>query len=108
MRRHLAAGGGTLIGESLRYSRAVGGMLNRQSTTVDQGTRVIAGDFSQVAYGVGMDIQIRVSSEATYVDADGTVHSAFQENLVLLLAEAYYGLVVGDSNAFVKYVKPTA
>lgn len=57
-----------------------------------------------MAYGVGMDITIKVSNEATYIDNDGTVHSAFQENLVLLLAEAYYGLIVGDSAAFTKYV----
>jgi hypothetical protein len=30
-------------------------------------------------------------------------HSAFQENLTLLLVEAYYGFVMGDKYAFVAY-----
>jgi hypothetical protein len=50
-----------------------------------------------------MDITVRISKEATYIDEEGGVHSAFQENLVLLLAEAYYGYVQGDAEAFVKY-----
>ena len=47
---------------------------------------------------------VRVSTEASYYDG-ATWHSAFQENLQLLLVEAYYGFVVGDGNAFVAYVK---
>ena len=50
-----------------------------------------------------MDISIRISREATYIDEDDMVHSAFQENLVLLLAEAFYGFVLGDAEAFVKF-----
>lgn len=98
------ASAGTLIGEPLAYSRSVSGKQRRQSTSVDTGLRAIGGDWSQCAYGVGMDITIRISNEATYVDEEGGVHSAFQENLVLILAEAYYGFVVGDVDAFVKFV----
>jgi HK97 family phage major capsid protein len=97
------ASAGTLIGEPLAYSRSVSGKQRRQSTSVDTGLRAIGGDWSQAAYGVGMDITIRISNEATYVDEDGGVHSAFQENLVLILAEAYYGFVMGDVDAFVKF-----
>ena len=97
------ASAGTLIGEPLAYSRSVSGKQRRQSASVDTGLRAIGGDWSQAAYGVGMDITIRISNEATYVDEDGGVHSAFQENLVLILAEAYYGFVMGDVDAFVKY-----
>jgi len=92
-----------LMGEPLAYSRSVSGKQRRQSTSSDTGLRAIGGDWSQAAYGVGMDITVRISKEATYIDEDGGVHSAFQENLVLLLAEAYYGYVQGDENAFVKY-----
>jgi hypothetical protein len=74
---------------------------------VDSGLRAIGGDWSQCAYGVGMDISIKVSTEASYFDGT-TWHSAFQENLVLLLVEAYYGFVVGNTNAFVAYTKGTA
>jgi HK97 family phage major capsid protein len=97
------AAAGTLIGEPLAYSRSVSGKQRRQSTSVDTGLRAIGGDWSQAAYGVGMDITIRISNEATYVDEEGGVHSAFQENLVLILAEAYYGFVMGDVDAFVKF-----
>jgi len=98
-----AALAGTLVGEPVAYSRSVSGKVRRQSTSVDSGLRAIGGDFSQAAYGVGMDISVKISREATYIDEDGGVHSAFQENLVLLLAEAYYGFVVGDVDAFVKF-----
>ncbi|MFM9589906.1 phage major capsid protein [Streptomyces scabiei] len=97
------ASAGQLIGEPLAYSRSVSGKQRRQSASVDSGLRAIGGDFSQAAFGVGMDITVRISKEATYVDEDGGVHSAFQENLVLILAEAYYGYVQGDAQAFVKF-----
>ncbi|MER5843693.1 phage major capsid protein [Streptomyces prasinus] len=97
------AAAGTLIGEPLAYSRSVSGKQRRQSASTDSGLRGIGGDWSQAAFGVGMDITVRISKEATYVDEDGGVHSAFQENLVLLLAEAFYGLVIGDTDAFVKF-----
>ncbi len=71
--------------------------------TLDSGLRAIGGDWSQCAWGQGMDITMRVSSEASYTDAQGVTHSSFQENLVLLLVEAYYGFVVADPNAFVAF-----
>jgi hypothetical protein len=74
---------------------------------VDTNLRGIGGDWSQAAYGVGMDISVRLSKEASYFDGT-TWHSAFQENLVLLLVEAYYGFVMGSPDAFVSYTKGTA
>jgi len=75
-----------------------------QSPTLDSGLRAIGGDWSQCAYGVGMDISIRISTEASYTPDGGTTWvSAFQNNLTLLLVEAYYGFVVGNTNAFVAY-----
>jgi hypothetical protein len=73
------------------------------SPTPDTKLRAVGGDFSQCAYGVGMEISMRISREANYYDGSNW-HSAFQENLVLLLVEAYYGFVLGDKNAFVAYV----
>lgn len=69
--------------------------------------RGIGGDWSQAAYGQGMDISIRLSREASYFDGTNW-HSAFQENLVLLLVEAYFGFVMGSPDAFVAYTKGTA
>ncbi len=75
------------------------------STTDSTATtlRAIGGDWSQCAVGVGMDITLKQSDVASYVDETGTVVSAFQNNLRLFLIEAYFGFVVGDVNAFVAY-----
>lgn len=67
--------------------------------------RAVGGDWSQCAYGVGMDISIKVSTEASYVDEAGNTVSAFQNNLVLLLVEAYFGFVKSDADAaFTAYI----
>lgn len=73
-----------------------------QSPNADTGLRAIGGDWSQCAWGQGMDITMKISTEANYWDGSNW-HSAFQENLVLLLVEAYYGFVVNDVNAFCAY-----
>ena len=67
--------------------------------TPDQDTklRAIGGDWSQAAWGQAMGITIKASDSASYVDESGNTHSAFQENLVLLLVEAYYGFVTSDA-----------
>ena len=72
-----------------------------QSPDSDTGLRAVGGDFSQCAYGVGMEITMKRSDTASYVDENDVTHSAFQENLELLLIEAYFGFVVGDTRAFV-------
>lgn len=75
-----------------------------QSPDADSNLRAIGGDWSQAAWGQGMDITIKVSDSASYVDEAGVTHSAFQENLVLLLVEAHYGFVKSDAlGAFVAY-----
>jgi hypothetical protein len=77
------------------------------SGAVDSTIRAVAGDWSQAAYGVGMDITFKVSTEANYFDGTNW-HSAFQENLTLLLVEAYYGFVLGNPNAFAIATKGSA
>lgn len=74
-----------------------------QSPTQDTKLRAIGGDWSQAAWGQGMDITVRLSQEASFTDEAGVVHSAFQENLLLLLVEAYFGFVKGADSAFVAY-----
>lgn len=74
------------------------------SPSIDTRLRAIGGDWSQAAWGQGMDITIRISNEASVVDENGNTISAFQNNLVLLLVEAYYGFVKSDAlGAFVTY-----
>lgn len=65
------------------------------------------GDWNQVIYGVTSGINYRVSTEAT-VTINGTLTSLWENNLVAILAEAEYGLLVNDAAAFVKYTDNTA
>jgi HK97 family phage major capsid protein len=60
------------------------------------------GDFSKAAWGVVGGISYRVSTEAA-VTIDGALTSLWENNLVAVLAEAEYGFVVADTEAFVKY-----
>jgi hypothetical protein len=70
---------------------------------VSGGSDVVAygGDWSMAAWGVVGGINYRVSTEAT-VTIDGNLVSAFEHNLVAIVAEAEYGWVVSDPEAFVE------
>lgn len=59
------------------------------------------GDWSQAAWGVIGGISYRISTEAS-VTIDGSLVSLFENNLVAILAEAEYGFLVNDTDAFVK------
>jgi hypothetical protein len=75
-----------------------------QTTQFDSGLRAIGGDWSQAAWGQGMDITLRTSTDASYTPDGGTTWiSAFQNNLRLFLVEAYFGFVMGDPYAFTAY-----
>jgi hypothetical protein len=104
---------------TLTFGTGSGGRISVSATALTGGTtpaaviaqsnpsatslRGLGGDWTQCAWGSGLDITVKVSDVASYTDEAGVVHSAFQENLVLLLVEAHYGFVVGDPNAFVAY-----
>lgn len=64
------------------------------------------GDWSQAVWGVVGGISYRVSTEAT-VTINGALTSLFENNLVAILAEAEYGWLVNDAEAFVKYTETT-
>lgn len=64
------------------------------------------GNFSKAAWGAVGGINFRVSTEAT-VTINGELVSAFENNLVIVLAEAEYGFVVADTEAFVKLTETT-
>jgi HK97 family phage major capsid protein len=80
------------------------GVANTAGTILGYG-----GDWSQAAWGVVGGIQYKVSTEGT-VTINGSLVSLFENNLVAILGEAYYGFVVGDTDAFVKLANavPTA
>jgi HK97 family phage major capsid protein len=60
-----------------------------------------AGDFTKGAWGAVGGISYRVSTEAT-VTINGTLTSLWENNLVAVLAEAEYGFVLADAEAFVR------
>jgi HK97 family phage major capsid protein len=64
------------------------------------------GDWSQAAWGAVDGISYKVSTEAT-VTINGELVSLFENNLVAVLAEAEYGFLVNDTQAFVEYVNVT-
>lgn len=97
----------SIVSNSLAPAGAKVAVAATASGAVDSTIRAVAGDWSQCAYGVGMDISIRVSNEASYFDGTNW-HSAFAENLTLLLVEAYYGFVLGSPNAFAIATKGSA
>jgi HK97 family phage major capsid protein len=67
------------------------------------GTSVVGygGDWSQAAWGAIGGISYRISTEAT-VTINGALVSLFENNLVAILAEAEYGWLVNDVEAFCK------
>jgi HK97 family phage major capsid protein len=65
-----------------------------------------AGDWSQAAWGAIGGISYRISTEAT-VTINGSLTSLFEKNLVAILAEAEYGFVVNDADAFVRLTNAT-
>lgn len=66
------------------------------------GTVGFGGDWSKVAWGVVGGISYDVSDQAT-VTIDDELVSLWEHNLVAIRAEAEYGLVIADTEAFVAY-----
>lgn len=82
-----------------------GRLLNRPSYMgegVENGDTVgFGGDFTKGAWGAIGGISYRISREAA-ITINGQLVSAFENNLVAVLAEAEYGFVLADEEAFVK------
>lgn len=82
-----------------------GRLLNRPSYMgpgVSNGETVgFAGDFTRGAWGVVGGISYRISTETAIDTGEGLV-SMFQRNMVAVLAEAEYGFVLADKDAFVE------
>lgn len=92
---------GRLLGRSSRFIEDI-----REGTGT---TEVVGymGDWSRLLWGTVGGVDYFVSREGTYVDEDGTTHSAVQENLILFRAEALIGVQVADEDAFVKVLAGT-
>jgi HK97 family phage major capsid protein len=93
----------TTVGEASFANR----LLNRpaaQSEAVDyeyEGKRTLAvgADWSKVAYGAIGEIEYDISEEASLELSDGTMIHLWQDNMVALRAEAYYGYQQRDEAA---------
>ena len=73
------------------------GVANPSATVLGFG-----GDWQQARWGVVGGINFKLSSEAA-VTINGSLTSLWEKNLVAVLAEAEYGFVFTDADAFVQY-----
>lgn len=89
-----AARPGRLIGRPSRMSEGVADPTG--------GTVAFGGDWSQAAWGSVGGISYDVSTQAT-VTIDGELVSLWEHNLVAVRAEAEFGWLVNDAEAFVAY-----
>lgn len=85
---------GRLIGRSARLADNV----------ADATSKIVGfgGDWSKCAWGVTSGINFRLSTEAA-VTLDGKLVSAFEHNLVVIIAEAEFGWLCADPEAFVAF-----
>jgi HK97 family phage major capsid protein len=88
---------GRLIGRPSYMSEGVSG--GTEDTVLGFG-----GDWSQAAWGVVGGISYDVSTEAT-VTINGSLVSLWERNLVAVRAEAEYGWLVNDTEAFVAFTE---
>lgn len=95
--------GQRLLGRPVAFGEGVGG-----GATVDEDVRMVGGDWRKVAYGVGAEITFDVSNQASVVLPDASTLNLWQRNLVGVLAEVEYGLVIGDVDAFVTFTDATS
>lgn len=86
---------GRLMNRSAFYGEGV--------ATPDLTTTVgFAGDWGQTAWGQVGGIEYDISRQAA-VTINGNLVSLWENNLVAVRAEAWYGFLVADDNAFVKF-----
>lgn len=68
----------------------------------------IGGDFTKAAWGAVGEIEYDVSDQATLTLTDASVLNLWQDNLVALRAEAWYGFALRDVEAFVEVITAVA
>lgn len=72
--------------------------------TPDVQTMLFGGDWSKAAWGAVGEIEYDISDQATLTLTDASTLNLWQDNLVALRAEAWYGWSVRDVQAFVEVV----
>lgn len=96
--------GSTLIGRPWADTDALYSEAEAGPDTITAVEEVIAigGDFRRAKWGAGGSIEYRLLDQATLAQSDGTLLHLAQENLAALRAEAWYGWVVENPQAFVR------
>lgn len=87
---------------SLRGGRLLGRPAFMGDGVANEDVVGFGGDWSQAIWGVVGGISYDVSTQAT-VTIDDTLTSLWEHNLVAIRAEAEYGFLVNDAEAFVAY-----
>ncbi len=87
---------GTLLGYPIKTTSQLPSNLGVDGDEVE----VFFGDFNELFIGDAMSIEFATSSEATYVDALGNVHSAFQEDKTLFRAISEHDIALMQDPAF--------
>ncbi|QGJ89333.1 major capsid protein [Mycobacterium phage Watermelon] len=105
-RINLAAQTGDVLGLPAQFGRAVGGDLG---AATDTKTRIIGGDYSQLKFGFADEIRVKMSDTATLTENGGSNRtiSMWQTNQIAILIEVTFGWLLGDKQAFVKFVDDT-
>lgn len=79
-----------------------------EAATPDARTLGYGGDWTKAAWGAIGEISYDISNEATLVLSDLSTINLWQDNMVALRAEAYYGFQARDADAFVKLYEDVA
>jgi HK97 family phage major capsid protein len=93
---------GTLLGRRAEVGEQVD-VASAAASGVGDGNDVlvaIGGDWSKAAWGAVGEIEYDVNDSATLTKTDDSVINLWQENLVALRAEAWYGFAIRDVEAF--------
>ncbi|MGB8021747.1 MAG: phage major capsid protein, partial [Candidatus Nanopelagicales bacterium] len=89
---------------------SIGSVRAVYGTAVHRGALAAAGwggDWTQCAYGIGRDITIKMSDQASIMIGESAV-SMFQTNQIAVLVEASYGFVANDvPGNFVRFAEAT-
>lgn len=93
---------GRLIGRPAFIGDGISTAITGTSPDFTGGIVGYGGDWSQVVWGAVGGISYDVSTEAT-VTLNNQLVSLWEHNLVAIRAEAEYGLLINDTDAFVKY-----
>ena len=100
----------TTVGDATFANRLVGRPAFRgeavdhvdTTPTPDRRTLLFGGDWTKAAWGAIGEIEYDISNQATLTLSDSSTINLWQDNMVALRAEAFYGFQARDVQAFVK------